>query len=146
VLRNVSLEMNRGKHLRLIISKFGRITSHPDNVESTPSPPLFINKEINVSTMEIDTKSLMRRSCNKVTSHDYDYLDADQVGKQNGKEFPSNNIRAPFTNGLSQPYLVHNNSMNNFNPSSHIFDSSPIPYNPYVMMTDPNGKPCSFTI
>jgi hypothetical protein len=143
VLRNASLEMNRGKHLRLIISKFGRITSHPDNVESTPTPPLFINKEINISTMEIDTKILMRRSCNKVTSHDY--LDTDQVGKQNGKEFPSNNIRAPFTNGLSQPYLVQNNVMHNFNPSSPIFDS-PTPYSSYAMMIDPNGKPCSFTI
>ena len=132
-MRNVSLELNRGKHLRLIISKFGKISPYPDNIESTPKPPLLINRENNISMIEMDAKILMRQFTSKERS--YDCEDSIQSGRKDRKEYPSLDSQGPFVNGYEpavlQPYLV----MHNFNPPTHnIYDS------PYTMISDPNGK------
>ena len=53
VLRNCTLEMYQGKHIRLAVTKWGKILSYPDNVCSTPSPPSSINYERNFSMINL---------------------------------------------------------------------------------------------
>jgi hypothetical protein len=118
VLRNVSLELHKGKYLRLIVSKFGKIASYPDDVQSTPNPPSFLNKNRNISEMEIDTKQLVGR-------HDIE----NQFTTQKIAPIPfiPVSIQSSVTN--SEVYL--------FRPSMNTSYS----YNHYSMLSDdPQGK------
>ena len=46
VLRNCTLELFQGKHIRLAVTKWGKITPHgEDHVASTPVPPSRMNEE-----------------------------------------------------------------------------------------------------
>lgn len=53
VLRNCSLELYQGQHLRLAVTKWGKLTPYPDDVASTPSPPSKINRERNFSLIDL---------------------------------------------------------------------------------------------
>mmetsp|Transcript_23905 Transcript_23905/g.35537 ORF Transcript_23905/g.35537 Transcript_23905/m.35537 type:complete len:554 (-) Transcript_23905:219-1880(-) len=54
VLRNSSIELFQGKHLRLAVSKWGKISVYPDNIANTPTPPSTINKELNLSIVDLN--------------------------------------------------------------------------------------------
>lgn len=54
VLRNSSIELFQGKHLRLAVTKWGKITIYPDSIASTPSPPKSINTELNLSIVDLN--------------------------------------------------------------------------------------------
>lgn len=54
VLRNCSIELYQGKHLRLTVTKWGKMTSYPDGVQSTPTPPVYINEEMNISKVDLN--------------------------------------------------------------------------------------------
>ncbi len=54
VLRNCSVELYQGKFIRLAISKWGKISSYPDGVKSTPSPPSSMNNEVNLSIVDLN--------------------------------------------------------------------------------------------
>ena len=45
VLRNCTLELFQGKHIRLAVTKWGKITPYPDHVASTPVPPSKMNDD-----------------------------------------------------------------------------------------------------
>ena len=53
VLRNCTLELYQGKHIRLAVTKWGKISAYPDNIYSTPSPPSIINYERNFSMINL---------------------------------------------------------------------------------------------
>lgn len=53
VLRNCTLELYQGKHIRLAITKWGKISTYPDQVASTPPPPSKINQERNFSLIDL---------------------------------------------------------------------------------------------
>jgi hypothetical protein len=53
VLRNCSLELYQGQHMRLAVTKWGKLTPYPDDVASTPSPPTKINRERNFSLIDL---------------------------------------------------------------------------------------------
>ena len=53
VLRNCTLELYQGKHLRLAVTKWGKITEYPDNVASTPGPPPIMNLDRNFSLIDL---------------------------------------------------------------------------------------------
>lgn len=53
VLRNCSLELYQGQHMRLAVTKWGKLTPYPDGVASTPSPPSKINRERNFSLIDL---------------------------------------------------------------------------------------------
>jgi replication factor A1 len=53
VLRNCTLELYQGKHIRLAVTKWGKISAYPDNVHSTPSPPSIINYDRNFSMINL---------------------------------------------------------------------------------------------
>lgn len=53
VLRNCTLELFQGKHLRVAITKWGKISIYPDQVESTPHPPKRRETEVNFSKVDL---------------------------------------------------------------------------------------------
>mmetsp|Transcript_7598 Transcript_7598/g.11084 ORF Transcript_7598/g.11084 Transcript_7598/m.11084 type:complete len:726 (-) Transcript_7598:819-2996(-) len=54
VLRNCTLELYQGRHLRLAITKWGKLRAYPDNIASTPSPPKQINQDLNYSCVDLN--------------------------------------------------------------------------------------------
>lgn len=54
VLRNSSIELYQGKHLRLAVTKWGKISVYPDNIASTPIPPAVINTDLNLSIVDLN--------------------------------------------------------------------------------------------
>ena len=53
VLRNCTVELYQCRHLRLAITKWGKICCYPDNVQSTPKPPKMINRDVNLSLVDL---------------------------------------------------------------------------------------------
>lgn len=54
VLRNCTMELYQGKHLRLAVSKWGKMNVYPDGIESTPNPPLSMNRGLNFSLVDLN--------------------------------------------------------------------------------------------
>ena len=57
VLRNCTVELFQNKHLRLAVTKWGKISSWPDNVASTPPPPTRMNTKLNYSLADLSTNT-----------------------------------------------------------------------------------------
>ena len=53
VLRNTTLELYQGKHIRLAVTKWGKISGYPDHVSSTPPPPSVLNRDRNFSMINL---------------------------------------------------------------------------------------------
>ncbi|KAL3806472.1 hypothetical protein ACHAXA_000681 [Cyclostephanos tholiformis] len=55
VLRNCTMELYLGKYLRLAVTKWGKLRAYPDGIESTPRPPSRINRDLNLSLVDLNT-------------------------------------------------------------------------------------------
>lgn len=53
VLRNCMLELYQGRHIRLAVTKWGKLNTYPDQVASTPPPPSKMNKDRNFSLIDL---------------------------------------------------------------------------------------------
>lgn len=53
VLRNCTIELFQGKHIRLAVTKWGKLTPYPDQVASTPPPPSKMNEERKFSLIDL---------------------------------------------------------------------------------------------
>lgn len=53
ILRNCTLELFQGKHIRLAVTKWGKMSVFPDDVASTPPPPSKVNRERNFSLIDL---------------------------------------------------------------------------------------------
>lgn len=53
VLRNCTLELYQGRHIRLAVTKWGKLSVYPDNVASTPPPPSKMNFDRNFSRIDL---------------------------------------------------------------------------------------------
>jgi hypothetical protein len=53
VLRNCTLELYQGKHIRLAVTKWGKLCVYPDNIASTPPPPSKMNFDRNFSLIDL---------------------------------------------------------------------------------------------
>eukprot|EP00529_Nitzschia_sp_RCC80_P016558 CAMPEP_0113504398 /NCGR_PEP_ID=MMETSP0014_2-20120614/34694_1 /TAXON_ID=2857 /ORGANISM="Nitzschia sp." /LENGTH=650 /DNA_ID=CAMNT_0000399505 /DNA_START=47 /DNA_END=1999 /DNA_ORIENTATION=- /assembly_acc=CAM_ASM_000159 len=53
VLRNATIELYQGKHIRLAVTKWGKISLYPDNIASTPPPPSKMNLDRNFSLIDL---------------------------------------------------------------------------------------------
>lgn len=53
VLRNCTIELYQGKHIRLAVTKWGKMSAYPDQVRSTPPPPSKINRDRNFSMINL---------------------------------------------------------------------------------------------
>jgi len=58
VLRNCVVEFFRGRHLRLSVTKWGKITPYPDGVASTPPPPITIHEDFNISHADLSMEKI----------------------------------------------------------------------------------------
>lgn len=58
VLRNCTLELFQGKHIRLAVTKWGKITPYPDHVASTPVPPSKMNEDRYLSLIDLSVVAL----------------------------------------------------------------------------------------
>ena len=52
-MRNCTLELYQGKHIRLAVTKWGKLSMYPDNVASTPPPPSKMNEDRNFSLIDL---------------------------------------------------------------------------------------------
>ena len=102
VLRNCTLELYQGKHIRLAVTKWGKISAYPDNVYSTPSPPSIINYErnfsmINLSLIASDTSASQSNDQPK-THSPYHVGDQGQSSNQQRRDRrPSRSAAIPGT-------------------------------------------------
>jgi hypothetical protein len=53
VLRNCTLELFQGKHIRLAITKWGKLSPYPDQIASTPASPSKYNRDRNFSLIDL---------------------------------------------------------------------------------------------
>jgi len=53
VLRNATIELYQGRHIRLAITKWGKLRRYPDQVASTPPPPSKLNWDRNFSSIDL---------------------------------------------------------------------------------------------
>lgn len=53
VLRNCTIELYQGKHIRLGVTKWGKLSLYPDNVVSTPPPPSKMNIDRDFSAIDL---------------------------------------------------------------------------------------------
>ena len=58
VLRNCTLELFQGKHIRLAVTKWGKITPYPDHVASTPVPPSKMNEDRFFSLIDLSVVAM----------------------------------------------------------------------------------------
>lgn len=58
VLRNSTLELFQGKHIRLAVTKWGKITPYPDHIASTPVPPSKMNEDRFFSSIDLSVVAL----------------------------------------------------------------------------------------
>jgi len=54
VLRNTTIELYQGRYIRLAVTKWGKISTFPDQIASTPSPPESINRRMNYSAIDLN--------------------------------------------------------------------------------------------
>jgi replication factor A1 len=53
VLRNSTLELFQGRHIRLAVTKWGKMSVYPDQIASTPAPPQKMNMDRNFSMIDL---------------------------------------------------------------------------------------------
>lgn len=53
VLRNSTLELFQGRHIRLAVTKWGKLSLYPDQIPSTPAPPQKMNMDKNFSMIDL---------------------------------------------------------------------------------------------
>lgn len=152
VLRNCTLELYQGKHLRLAVTKWGKLTEYPDCVPSTPPAPKTMNRELNFSKvdlhlvldfdMESEQKiahepSSVSQSTNNIqnapTNHMSQQMVGGQVHQRKYRE-KKKNRKGPYSNGRNQnrPAYRDNNinipinmsSLPPLTPYTHIYAGS----------------------
>lgn len=98
VLRNCSVELYQGKFIRLAISKWGKISSFPDGIKSTPSPPAMVNNELNLSIVDL----------NDVAGDEWFEVSSIPSSNQNQSRSPRDNSAAEFEYSKDQnPRYLH---------------------------------------
>mmetsp|Transcript_12992 Transcript_12992/g.14478 ORF Transcript_12992/g.14478 Transcript_12992/m.14478 type:complete len:549 (+) Transcript_12992:299-1945(+) len=89
VLRNCTLELFQGRHIRLAVTKWGKLSVFPDNVPSTPPPPSKMNCDKNFSLIDL---SLVASEMVENEQHESFFNRSETYSERNK---PSNN-RQPF--------------------------------------------------
>jgi len=70
VLRNCTLELYQGKHIRLAVTKWGKLAEYPDNVASTPRAPSTMNIDRTFSLIDLSVlaSEIIERSSTESTT------------------------------------------------------------------------------
>eukprot|EP00804_Cyclotella_cryptica_P024339 CCRYP_015332-RA/>CCRYP_015332-RA protein AED:0.18 eAED:0.18 QI:238/1/1/1/1/0.75/4/1259/553 len=91
VLRNCTVELHQGKYLRLAVSKWGKMSVYPDGIESTPDPPLSMNKERNFSLVDLNTVATAKENGPNRSSVSQNYTKLDAKQQPNPKQQQQHN-------------------------------------------------------
>lgn len=98
VLRNCTLELYQGKHIRLAVTKWGKLTPYPDNIASTPAAPSKINRERNFSLIDL---SLVASETTEGPPHRTESYDSAQrstsLSQQGGRNYQGQHNRGRNT-------------------------------------------------
>jgi hypothetical protein len=95
VLRNCTLELYQGRHLRLAATKWGKICPYPDNVASTPPSPSKINRDRNFSSIDLS-----------LVASEMVVVDAYQTGEMEGPQVPQQ--QQPLATGRARQFPQRN--------------------------------------
>ena len=140
VLRNCTLELYQGKHIRLAVTKWGKLSPYPDAVASTPAAPSKINRERNFSLIDL---SLVASETSDGSAHNtepYENMQrtpsASPAGSRNYSGQHNRN-RAPIHRVHGRPIMGPPQGMhyidNSVRMNQYGQDSSMSPYGSYVM-------------
>ena len=97
VLRNCTLELYQGKHIRLAVTKWGKLSVYPDNVASTPPPPSKMNADRNFSLIDLSV----------VASETVDQLQESSYGARSAKTTEPQDARSTSSKPSAQPHSKH---------------------------------------
>lgn len=108
VLRNCMLELYQGKHIRLAVTKWGKLSAYPDQVPSTPPPPSKINRERNFSMIDLSLVASEMSFSQHQQQADPQFHDIDVASQQGSasRSFQSSQSRRgrrPSSRGKSSP-------------------------------------------
>lgn len=141
VLRNCILELYQGKHIRLTVTKWGKLTSYPDQVPSTPPPPSKINYDRNFSLINLSlvasetvhpTSGSQSPWADPYQGHDTDsQAMKSTMSGQSGRSFMS----APSSAGARRPRSGRNKPSSAPGMPMHYSDSLRQQYAPTGPMT-----------
>lgn len=134
VLRNCTLELYQGKHIRLAVTKWGKITEYPDNVASTPAPPPTMNLDRNFSFIDLSlvaseiaekeqSPSLPYASAASITTSNRQTNNPDSKGGKtnsspSGKSTKQNKQRQSNTKHQHQHHNTRRNEQRRQSPST----------------------------
>lgn len=102
VLRNCSLELYQGKHMRLAVTKWGKLTPYPDNVASTPSPPSKINRERNFSLIDLTVVASESQGPDVAKSGDNKPVYSKDTGRGHHSGGRNHRVKKPHARQLHQ--------------------------------------------
>jgi len=97
VLRNCTLELYQGKHVRLAVTKWGKLSVYPDNVASTPPPPSKMNFDRNFSLIDLSV----------VASETVEQQQESGYGNRPGKSVESQETRSTTSKSSGQSHPKH---------------------------------------
>jgi replication factor A1 len=97
VLRNCTLELYQGKHIRLAVTKWGKLCVYPDIVASTPPPPSKMNFDRNFSLIDLSV----------VASETVEQQQESGYGNRAGKSSESQDARSTTSKSPGQPHSKH---------------------------------------
>jgi hypothetical protein len=98
VLRNCMLELYQGKHIRLAVTKWGKISAYPDHVPSTPAAPRVINRDKNYSLINLNLVASDMTITQTKDQSGSQIQESDSISQSNysgssSRNFQSNNSR-----------------------------------------------------
>ncbi|GKY96043.1 hypothetical protein MPSEU_000564600 [Mayamaea pseudoterrestris] len=101
VLRNCTLELYQGKHIRLAVTKWGKLCVYPDQIASTPPPPSKINRDRNFSLIDLTVVA-----SELVGNEQYTYSQNQQASPDSDQPSPLSGPRTPQYNNY-RPHHRH---------------------------------------
>jgi hypothetical protein len=90
------LELFQGKHIRLAVTKWGKLAAYPDQVASTPPPPSKINYERNFSLLDLTVVA------NEMVAEPFNYAQQQPLPESEGRS-PSSGSRTPQYSPHARP-------------------------------------------
>lgn len=109
VLRNSTLELFQGRHIRLAVTKWGKLSLHPDHIPSTPSPPLKMNMDKNFSMIDLVRiasvgSELVKSSDQEEHRNEHNHQQSNPSGRGHSNQGRRGNRRASPRGGHSGGY------------------------------------------
>ena len=109
MLRNCTLELYQGKHIRLAVTKWGKLAEYPDNVASTPGPPSSLNRDRNFSLIDLSlvASEIIEKISTDFTTQSQASVSASRQTKSSECEIPSGSSSSSKTSTSKPGQQTH---------------------------------------